>query len=87
VIVKAEITRGELKPRYLVTDQRGVPEQVYTWYCQRGDRENRIKDLMLDLASGRTSCHRFLANQARLLLHVAASVQLTVLQTALAGTH
>jgi len=87
VIVKAEITRGELNPRYAITDVETLtPEQVYTWYCQRGDRENRIKELKLDLASGRTSCHRFLANQARLLLHMAAGVLLTAMQTALAGT-
>jgi len=86
VIIKAEITRGELNPRYLVTDVKLSPEQSYHWYCQRGDRENRIKEFKLDLAGGRTSCHRFLANQARLLLHVAACALLNTMQAALVGT-
>ncbi|NLN77423.1 MAG: hypothetical protein GX141_00685 [Armatimonadetes bacterium] len=37
-----------------------------------GDVENRIKELKGDLLSGKTSCHRFLANQFRLILHSAA---------------
>jgi hypothetical protein len=86
VLVKAEITRGELNPRYLVTSLRWKPEKVYLFYCERGDRENRIKELKLDLASGRTSCHRFRANQFRLLLHSAAYVLMQALQEAARGT-
>ncbi|HEV2472233.1 MAG TPA: transposase, partial [Chthonomonadales bacterium] len=54
--------------------------------CGRGEQENRIKELKLDLASGRTSCHRFLANQCRLVLHVAASVLVCALQHGLTGS-
>ncbi len=86
VIVKAEITRGELNPRFLVTSLRWKPEKVYLFYCERGDRENRIKELKLDLSSGRTSCHRFWANQFRLLLHTGAYVLMQTLQEAAAGT-
>jgi Transposase DDE domain group 1 len=82
VIVKAEVTRGELNPRYVVTSEEDVPETVYTFYCGRGDQENRIKEMKLDTDSGRTSCQRFLANQCRLLLHGAAYVLLSVLQEA-----
>ena len=38
----------------------------------RGDVENRVKELKLELKADRLSCHRFLANQFRLLLHTAA---------------
>jgi len=86
VIIKAEITQGELNPRYLVTNLRWKHEKVYLFYCERGDRENRIKELKLDLASGRTSCHRFWANQFRLLLHSGAYVLMQALQEAAAGT-
>jgi hypothetical protein len=86
VIVKAEITNGELNPRYVVTDLEQVPEAVYLFYCGRGEQENRIKELKLDLSSGRTSCHRFLANQLRLLLHSAACVLMTSIQDAAAET-
>jgi hypothetical protein len=86
VIVKAEITRGELNPRFVVTSLTEDAEQVYQYYCARGDRENRIKEFKLDLLSGRTSCHRFAANQFRLLLHLGASILMSVLQKAVQGT-
>jgi hypothetical protein len=87
VVVKAEITCGELNPRFVVTSLDAMnPESVYEFYCARGNQENRIKEIKLDLSSGRTSCHRFLANQFRLLLHTAACVLMGVLQEACAGT-
>jgi len=52
----------------------------------RGDVENRIKELKDDLLSGRTSCHSFLANQFRLLLHAAAFVLIAALRRLLSGT-
>ena len=49
--------------------------------------ENFIKDHKLALKSGRTSCHSFLANSFRLMLHSAAYVILhTVREKALNGT-
>jgi len=39
---------------------------------RRGESENWIKDLKLALKADRLSCHRFIANQFRLLMHVAA---------------
>ncbi len=88
MVIKAEATGGGIvDTRNVVTsDNEKSAEEVYRWYTQRGDVENRIKEMKLDLASGRTSCHRFLANQFRLLLHTAACVLLGLLQTALAGT-
>jgi len=87
VVIKAEITRGELNPRFVVTSLTNkTPEELYEFYCGRGDQENRIKEMKLDLQSGRTSCHRFLANQFRLLLHTAACVLMGVLQRSLEGT-
>ena len=86
VVVKAEITQGKLHARYVVTNLIGAPDKLYALYCERGDRENRIKELKLDLASGRTSCHRFLANQMRLMLHSAAAVLVSVIQCAAEGT-
>lgn len=86
LIVKAEVTRGKLNPRFVVTSEDEAPEEAYRQYCARGDRENRIKEFKLDVASGRTSCHRFWANQCRLLLHQAAYLLLSVVQAALQGT-
>jgi hypothetical protein len=88
VVVKAEITQGELNPRFVVTSHLNLSdEEAYGFYCGRGEQENRIKEMKLDLSSGRTSCHRFLANQFRLLLHTAACMLMGVLQESLAGTH
>lgn len=46
-------------------------------YCQRGEAENRIKEVQLDLFGTRASCHKFLANQFRLLL---AALAYTLMQ-------
>ena len=86
VIVKAEVTDKGENPRYVVTNLQGDPEQLYDLYVQRGDSENRIKELKLDLSSGRTSCHSFRANFFRLLLHAAAFILLTLVREMLAGT-
>jgi len=60
---------------------------VYAFYCERGNApENRIKEFTVDLSGDRLSCERFLANQFRLLLHVAAQMLIETLQAGLGGT-
>ena len=87
VVVKAEITQGELNPRFVVTSLLNLSNvEAYEFYCARGEQENRIKEMKLDLSSGRTSCHSFLANQFRLLMHTAACMLMGVLQESLAQT-
>lgn len=87
VILKAEVTAKGDNPRFVVTScAEGSPEELYRFYAERGEVENRIKELKKDLHADRTSCHRFLANQFRLLLHAAAYLLLTLLRAALAGT-
>lgn len=66
--------------RFIVTSLKMTPKNVYQFYCQRGDAENRIKELKNDLAMDRTSCTRFLANQFRVLLTAAAYVLLQEIQ-------
>jgi IS4 transposase len=82
-------------PRFVVTSREDLTaegtfalsaEELYDFYADRGDVENRIKELKNDLQSGRTSCHRFLANQFRLLLHAAAYLLWTLTRRMLAGT-
>lgn len=88
VIVKAEHTAQGPNPRFVVTNVPGEPQMLYEEvYCQRGEMENRIKEQQLGLFADRTSCHRFLANQFRLLLSSAAYVLVQALRRrALAGT-
>ncbi len=86
VVVKAEVTSQGPNPRYVTTSRSDQPKHLYHFYCQRGDSENRIKELKEDLHADRLSCHRFLANQFRLLLHAAAYILLQVVQQSLAKT-
>lgn len=89
VIFKAEVTREGDKParenpRYVVTNlHRHSPRSVYAIYCQRGDVENRIKELKGDLELDRTSCSSFAANQLRVLLTAAAYVLYQALRSEL----
>ena len=88
VIVKAErLTQGP-NCRFVVTNLKDRPRQIYDQrYTARGDMENRIKEQQLDLFADRTSCHRFQANQFRLLLASAAYVLIAQLRRlALADT-
>src|SRR5207249_9155775 len=88
VIVKAEHGAGGDNPRFVVTNLPGVPQGLYDEvYCARGEMENRIKEQQLMLFADRTSCHKFLANQFRLLLSAAAYVLVeAVRRLGLAGT-
>lgn len=72
VIYKAEVMEEGTNTRFVVTNKPDRPEQIYSHYTERGETENRIKDLKVALKADRLSCHRFIANQFRLLLHTAA---------------
>ncbi len=87
VVMKAEIVDKGENPRFIATNISDLtPADLYEFYVDRGDVENRIKELKDDLLSGRTSCHLFLANQFRLILHSAAFVLMQALRKLLAGT-
>ena len=69
VIARLEHGEQGANPRFVVTDLKGSPKALYERrYCARGEAENRIKEAQLDLFGRRASCHRFQANQLRLLL-------------------
>lgn len=91
VIIKAEVVRfpGRLpkdNDRFVVTNLPHKPENVYTIYRQRGDMENRIKELHHGLEIDRTSCTDFRANQFRVLLTAAAYVLMQELRSLASGT-
>ena len=84
VVGKAEWTRGEANPRFVVTslrpaeiDARSLYERVY---CARGDMENRMKECQLDLFAGRASAATMRANQLRLWFASMAYVLLCALR-------
>jgi hypothetical protein len=67
VIAKAEWTKGEANPRFIVTSLAGDGCRLYEdIYCARGEMENRIKECQLDLFADRTSTRSLAANQLRL---------------------
>jgi len=69
LIGKAEHTDQGANPRFIVTNLTGEPDELYDKvYCARGNMENDIKQIQLDLFSDRMSCHKWDANQFRLLL-------------------
>lgn len=82
VVLKAEVLAGsDVTPakdnqRYVVTTLRSPsPQALYQQaYCARGQAENLIKQVKVDLRSGRTSASSFLANFARLLFAAGAYV-------------
>jgi hypothetical protein len=91
VVMKAEVVRHpgrdpKNNPRFVVTNLPDAPQTVYESYCQRGDMENRLKELHHGLEMDRTSCSRFWANQFRVLLTLTAYILFQELRRRAAGT-
>ena len=72
VVYKAEAMEKGTNTRFVVTTRTDGPKDLYEFYARRGESENWIKDLKVHMKADRLSCHRFIANQFRLLLHAAA---------------
>jgi hypothetical protein len=74
VIAKIEHHLGELFPRvgFIVTTLAGTNRAVVHFYNQRGTAEQWIKEGKQATHWTRLSCHRFRANEVRLLLGVIA---------------
>jgi hypothetical protein len=80
VVLKAEAHAQGTNRRAVVTNRPGaetLPQATYDEYTERGESENRNKELKEGLKGDRLSDHRFLANFFRLYLH-AASLNLLV---------
>ena len=92
MIFKAEIVCADGKeakdnPRFVITNMTQSPQWLYEKvYCQRGEIENRIKELHA-LQIDRTSCSSFWANQFRVLLTAAAYVLMQELRLSAANTN
>ena len=82
VIAKAEWTKSEANPRFIVTSLTaadGDARQLYEdTYCARGEMENRIKECQLDMFADRTSTATMMANQLRLWF---ASIAYTLVES------
>ena len=88
VIARLEHDAHGANPRFIVTNLKGGAKALYERvYCARGEAENRIKEAQLDLFGRRASCHKFQANQLRLLLAAFAyTLMINLRRLALADT-
>jgi hypothetical protein len=75
VVIKAEANSKGTNRRAIVTNRAGAPlfpQAAYDEYTDRGESENRNKELKCDLRADRLSDHRYMANYFRLYLHACA---------------
>jgi len=72
ICYKAEHSAAGTNLRFVVTNCAGRASRVFAFYNDRGECENRIEEFKNGFRADRLSCHRFLANAFRLLLHGAA---------------
>jgi hypothetical protein len=72
VVFKAEALAKGPNTRFVVTTHAEPPLAVYDFYVERGESEQWIEDFKCACFAHRLSCHRFVPNQFRLLLHAAA---------------
>ena len=69
VLAKAEHNASEAECYFIITNLGGAAAAGYEFYNGRGECENRIGEFKNGFHADRLSCHRFLANAFRLLLH------------------
>lgn len=75
VVVKAEAHAEGTNRRAVVTNRAGarvLPQAAYDEYAERGESENRNKELKRELQGDRLSDHRYMANLFRLYMHALA---------------
>lgn len=72
VVIKVEVNSKGTNRRAVVTNRPGafvLPDAAYNAYADRGESENRNKELKCGLQADRLSDHRYFANLFRLYLH------------------
>jgi hypothetical protein len=88
VVVKCEANAKGTNRRAVVTNRPGartLPQGAYEEYAERGESENRNKELKCDLCADRLSDHRYLANCFRMFLHCLANNLLVLLRQTIAA--
>jgi hypothetical protein len=87
VVLKCEANFHGTNRRAVVTNRPGartLPEGAYDEYSERGESENRNKELKCELCADRLSDHRYLANCFRMFLHCLANNLLVSLRQKIA---
>jgi len=75
VVAKVEVNDKGTNRRFVVSNRPGaelLPGPTYDEYVERGESENRNKEIKCGLEMDRLSDHRFCANYFRLYLHALA---------------
>jgi hypothetical protein len=87
VVVKCEANAQGTNRRAVVSNRPGarvLPQGAYEEYAERGESENRNKELKCELAADRLSDHRYMANCFRMFLHSLANNLLVSLRQQIA---
>ena len=87
IVIKCEVTAQGTNRRAVVTNRPGartLPEGVYDEYSERGESENRNKELKCELCADRLSDHRYMANCFRMFLHCLANNMIVSLRQRIA---
>lgn len=88
VVVKCEANSQGTNRRAIVTNRGGartLPQGAYDEYVERGESENRNKELKCELCADRLSDHRYMANCFRMFLHCLANNLLVSLRQSIAA--
>jgi len=88
VVVKVEVTICGTNRRAVVTNRPGaflLPGATYDEYAERGESENRNKEMKEGFQADRLSDSRYMANLFRLYLHSLAANFLTLLRREVAN--
>ena len=88
VVLKCEVNSQGTNRRAVMTNRPGartLPEGVYDEYSERGESENRNKELKSELCADRLSDHRYMANCFRMFLHCLANNLLVSLRRKIAN--
>jgi hypothetical protein len=87
IVVKCEANAQGTNRRAVVTNRPGartLPAGAYDEYSERGESENRNKELKCELCGDRLSDHRYMANCFRMFLHCLAHNMLVSLRQRIA---
>jgi hypothetical protein len=72
LVIKCEANEQGTNRRVVITNRPGAeqyPDGTYQEYADRGESENRNKELTVDLCADRLSDHRYMANLFRTMMH------------------
>ncbi len=87
LVIKCEVTAHSSSRRVLISNRPEIEtdaEFVYREYAQRGESENRNKELKCGLSGDRLSDHRYMANLFRVMMHCVAHNLLVTLRQVVA---